>query len=90
MNSWLGAGLRFQTASAAAHCRPSCFPDTAVDVEAVPFADIAVAAEAAPDGAGIHPMDFLEIVTTACCVGCHLLDLRCTACTFPVGRVCPH
>ena len=56
MNSWSGAGGRFQTASAAVHCRPGCFPYTAVAVEAVPAADIAVVVEAAPAGAGIHPL----------------------------------
>ena len=56
MNSWSGAGVRFQTAAAAVHCRPGCFPDTAVAVEAVPAADIAVVVEAAPAGAGIHPL----------------------------------
>ena len=56
MNNWSGEGMRFHIASAAVHCRPGCFPDTAVAVEAVPAADIAVVVEAAPAGAGIHPL----------------------------------
>ena len=79
--------MRFQNASAAVHCRPGCFPGTAVAVEAVTAADIATA-EAAPAGAGIHPMDFLDIVTAASCVIRHLLDLRRAACTVHVERVC--
>ena len=79
--------MHFQTASAAVHCRPGCFPGTAVAVEAAPASDIA-AAEDAPAGAEIHPMDFLGIVTAACCVGRHLLGLRRAACTCPVERVC--
>ena len=75
MNNWSGAGGRFHITSAAVHCCPGCFPDT----------DVAV--EAAPAGAGIHPMNFLDIETTAGFVVRHLLDLNNTTMRSEERRV---